>query len=148
MSRFNNSPLLQAPPGMQKIDVKSATKGIKMIEKNEVRKIRLGHLKSDKFASAAHARQPHLKYNGGRLLTKVEVFTVFWGGAWGKQPALISLAQSINDFFTFILGSALIDQLSEYNVPGQAISRGKLVGTTSIATEPGIDPKDTKGVDL
>jgi hypothetical protein len=108
-----------------------------MTENKEVRKIRLGHLKSERFGTLAHTRQPHLKYNGGPLLGNVEVFTVFWGAAWQSQPALTALAQSINDFFSFILSSPLIDQLAEYNVPGQSIGLGKLVGTTNVGTEPG-----------
>ena len=69
-----------------------------MSPNKEVRKIRLGHLPSAKFASAAHTKQPQLKYNGGPLLGNVEVFTVFWGSAWLNQPALTGLSQSINDF--------------------------------------------------
>ncbi len=66
-----------------------------MIEKNEIRKVRLGHLQSEKFASMAHTKQPHLKYNGGPLLGNVEVFTIFWGSAWQMQPALASLSQTM-----------------------------------------------------
>ena len=108
-----------------------------MIEKKEIRKVRLGHLQSEKFASMAHTKQPHLKYNGGPLLGNVEVFTIFWGSAWQIQPALVSLSQSINGFFKFILTSPLIDQLAEYNAPGLAIGHGKLVGSKTLGTEPG-----------
>jgi len=102
-----------------------------------VRIIRLGHLKSKKFAGMAHTQNPKLKYNNGPLLANVEVFTVFWGGAWQSQPALTSLAQSINDFFNFILTSPLIDQLAEYSVPQFTIGHGKLVGSKTLTTEPG-----------
>src|SRR5579884_2988784 len=35
---------------------------------------------------AAAPAPPHLIYNGGPLLTAVEVFTVFWGSAWQTPP--------------------------------------------------------------
>src|ERR1700675_3728147 len=59
---------------------------------------------------------PQLTYRGGPLLTAVEVFTVFWGEAWNAQP-LAGIAQSLNQFFQFILTSPLLDQMSEYSVP-------------------------------
>jgi hypothetical protein len=108
-----------------------------MTETKNIRKIRLGHLESDKFASHAHTKKPQLKYNGGPLLGNVEVFTTFWGSAWKNQPALVTLAKSINDFFNFILTSPLIDQLAEYNVSSQTIGHGKFIGSTHITTEPG-----------
>jgi hypothetical protein len=109
-----------------------------MPAKKHVRIIRLGLLKSKKFAGMAHTQNPVLKFNGGPLLANVEVFTVFWGGAWQNQPALTSLSQSVNDFFTFILTSPLIDQLAEYNVQGgPTIGHGKLVGSKTLTTEPG-----------
>jgi len=106
-------------------------------EQRDVRIIRLGQLKSAKFAGMAHTQQPHLAYNNGPLLANVEVFTVFWGGAWQNQPALASLSNSLNDFFKFILSSPLIDQLSEYSVPGHTIGHGKWVGSKTLVTEPG-----------
>jgi hypothetical protein len=108
-----------------------------MSTKQRVRVIRLGHLKSKKFAGMAHTQKPVLKYNNGPLLANVEVFTVFWGGDWKNQPALASVSQSINDFFTFILTSPLIDQLSEYNIPGgTTIGHGSLVGSKTLSTDP------------
>jgi hypothetical protein len=71
-----------------------------MSETKNIRKIRLGHPESDKFASKAHTKQPHLKYNGGPLLGNVEVSTFFWGNAWKKRPALVTLSKSINSFPT------------------------------------------------
>jgi hypothetical protein len=105
--------------------------------KKDVRTIRLGHLPSGRFSGNLHTKKPQLKFKGGPLLDNVEVFTVFWGGAWAKQPALASLAQSINGFFEFILSSPLLDQLSEYSVPGHTIGHGKLVGSKTLSTEPG-----------
>jgi hypothetical protein len=109
-----------------------------MHDRKHVRIIRLGQLKSQKFARMAHTQQPHLTYNNGPLLANVEVFTVFWGGAWQSQPALASLSNNIDDFFKFILSSPLIDQLSEYSIPGHAIGNGKWVGSKTLATEPGV----------
>ena len=40
----------------------------------------------------------------------------------------------MNDFFSYILTSPLIDQLTEYNVPGQTIGHGSFTGTLSITT--------------
>ena len=71
--------------------------------------------------------EPRLIYRDGPLLTAAQVFTVFWGDAW--QGAEGSIAQNVNEFFDFILGSALLDQLSEYSVPGQAIGHGQHIGT-------------------
>ena len=80
-----------------------------MNAKKSIRRIRLGHLKNEKFAPMPHTKSPQLQYNGGPVLANVEVFTIFWGGAWNNQPALVKLSQSINDFFKFILTSPLID---------------------------------------
>jgi hypothetical protein len=81
----------------------------------------------------AGATPPKLIYRGGQLLTSVQVFTVFWGIAWNKppQPDLIS---KLNKYFDFILTSPLIDQLTEYNVPGKSIGHGKHIGTATVVT--------------
>src|SRR5260221_13155737 len=64
-----------------------------------------------KRRTAANAQ---LVYRGGALLTKTEVFTLFWGKDWKSAP-LKTMAQNINTFFTDILRSSLIDQLGEYS---------------------------------
>jgi hypothetical protein len=79
---------------------------------------------------AAPAR---LTYRNGPLLTAIEVFTVFWGAAW-QQGNPKSMVSKINQFFDYILTSALIDQLSEYGVPGKAIGHGRRTGTTTVTT--------------
>ncbi len=76
---------------------------------------------------------PQLTYRNGPLLTSVQVFTVFWGPAWQQSPQS-DLAQSINQFFDYILTSPLIDQLAEYSVPGQTIGHGAHIGTTILTT--------------
>jgi hypothetical protein len=69
------------------------------------------------------------------LLSAVEVFTVFWGPAWeGPQSNLLP---SLNAFFDFILTSALIDQLAEYNTPQYSIGHGRRTGTVTL-TKPAL----------
>ncbi len=74
----------------------------------------------------------HLAYNGGPLISKAQVFTIFWGLLWGQTPASNTLMQQLNQFFAAILTSPLIDQLAEYNVPGQSIGYGSFIGTKVI----------------
>ena len=85
----------------------------------------------------AAAPAPHLSYRNGPLLTKVEVFTIFWGKAW-LESANASLLNQLNDYFDFILTSSLLDQLSEYSVPGKTIGHGTRKGTITLtSSEPG-----------
>lgn len=84
-------------------------------------------------AKLAPSVAPHLTYRNGPLLTAVEVFTVFWGAAWQQNPNAGLLTQ-VNQFFNFILTSQLIDQLSEYSVPGKSIGHGRHTGTLTITT--------------
>ena len=80
---------------------------------------------------------PNLTYRGGPLLTNVQVFAIFWGNAW-SNPANSPLLTHMNEFFDFMLASKLIDQLSEYGVPGQSIGHGKRIGSTVYTiAEPG-----------
>jgi hypothetical protein len=83
-------------------------------------------------AALAAGPTPQLAYNNGPLLTSVQVFTVFWGSAWTQSPQL-DLAGQINDFFTFIVTSPLLDQLAEYQVPAYPIGEGSFVGSFTIA---------------
>jgi hypothetical protein len=71
-----------------------------------------------------------LTYRNGPLLTNVEVFTLFWGNGWQNSP----LISQINDFFSYILSSSLIDQLAEYSVAGKTIGHGKLTGTLTVTS--------------
>ena len=77
---------------------------------------------------------PQLTYRNGPLLSAVEVFVIFWGEAWQQAPQN-DLVTRLNQFFDFILTSALMDQLSEYGVPGTQIGHGKRTGTI-ILTSP------------
>jgi hypothetical protein len=83
-------------------------------------------------APLAPAAAPQLTYRNGPLLASAEVFTIFWGAAW--QAAQAALATEMNQFFDYILASALIDQLAEYSVPAYPISHGKHTGTLTITT--------------
>jgi hypothetical protein len=84
---------------------------------------------------AAPAVAPQLTYRNGPLIKNVEIFTIFWGNGWQQAPAS-GLISQVNDFFSYIVTSPLIDQLAEYNVPGQSIGHGSMVGTISITTPP------------
>jgi hypothetical protein len=75
--------------------------------------------------------QPQLTYRGGPLLTAVKVFTIYWGAAWEQSP-LADQANQLNAFFGFILTSALIDQLTEYNGPNSSIGHGSFIGTATV----------------
>ena len=86
---------------------------------------------------AAAAAAPKLTYRNGPLLTNVQVFAIFWGKAW-QAAANSPLATQMNNFFDFILTSKLLDQLSEYNVPGKTIGHGVRTGSAILITsEPG-----------
>jgi hypothetical protein len=83
---------------------------------------------------AAATVPPKLTFRNGPMLTAVQVFTIFWGAAW-QQPPQSDLVNSVNQFFDFILTSALIDQLAEYkNQAGATIGHGQRVGTATITT--------------
>lgn len=91
----------------------------------------------------AAAAAPQLVYNNGPLLTAVQVFTIFWGSAW-QTPSFTDLVPNINNFFSFILTSPLMDQLAEYNTPDQSIGHGSFIGTTTITTlDPGSSIDDS-----
>lgn len=86
-------------------------------------------------AATRKVTRPKLVYNGGPILQNVEVFTIFWGANWASSYVYLKLAEDINDFFTVILKSALIDQLGEYNTqnPLYSIGYGTLQGTNTIS---------------
>jgi hypothetical protein len=90
---------------------------------------------SDSELFDGHAPAPpataHLVYGGGPLLTKVQVFTIFWGKKWSAAPGA-GMATRVNDFYKAILVSPLIDQLAEYSVAGKAIHHGSFRGSTVV----------------
>lgn len=74
----------------------------------------------------------HLNYHGGPLLQAVEVKAIFWGSAWQSD----ALQSAMEQFFDFIVGSALIDQLAEYNQPGFTIGHGSYTGAVTDTNDP------------
>ena len=84
---------------------------------------------------AAPVKAAKLTYRGGALLSAVQVTTIFWGPAWDQDP-LAGIAQRVNDFFSFILVSPLLDHLGEYSVPGATIGHGALMGRRALASTP------------
>jgi hypothetical protein len=93
--------------------------------------IRVVPLHPGAIAAERAQAAPHLTYRNGPLIGAVEVFTVFWGDGWGHAPQS-ALIPKVNAFFDFILGSALMDQLSEYNAGGTTIGHGSRTGTITI----------------
>jgi hypothetical protein len=73
-----------------------------------------------------------LTYRGGPLIKAAQVFTIFWGKSWVNAADAKALVVPMNKFFGDILVSPLVDQLSEYNVSGQSIGHGGLIGSKVI----------------
>jgi hypothetical protein len=97
------------------------------------------HLPTELYRPAEGIAAPpaaQLTYRGGPLLQAVKVFTIFWGQAW-KTTANSDLGKQVSQFFSFVLSSALIDQLAEYSVPGKSIGHGSFIGTVTI-TQPAL----------
>ena len=95
------------------------------------------HMPGELYRPSAGIAAPpaaQLSYRGGPLLQSVKVFTIFWGQVWETGPNS-SLAVQVNQFFRFVVSSALVDQLAEYSVPGQPIGHGSFIGTVTI-TQP------------
>jgi hypothetical protein len=89
------------------------------------------------LAMVAPTAPARMTYRGGPLLTSVEVFAVYWGAVWASQP-LADTASRVDSFFDTVLTGELMDQLSEYGVPGQQIGRGRRVGRAVVtAPDPG-----------
>lgn len=88
-----------------------------------------------RLEAAAPLAAPKLEYRGGPLLAEAQVFVFFWGDAWQQDPQ-VALVQRINSFFDYVLNSELMDQLAEYSVPGQTITRGTRTGSIELTTAP------------
>ncbi len=86
--------------------------------------------------SSKKTAKPLLIYNGGAVIENVEVYTIFWGQNWETDPLYKTMSQNINNFFTAILKSPLMDQLAEYSThnPKHTIGYGSLAGTKTFAT--------------
>ena len=94
---------------------------------------------------AKAAALPKLVYNGGPLILKTKVYTIFWGSTWNTNASFVTLRNNLNAFFTNILTSSLMNQMAEYSRPGKAIGHGSLSGTKVItAAAPVGSITDTK----
>ncbi len=126
----NHEPIIVAPMHFPKTPIPLAglvgTKS-KKAKEDEEKELFSGK----KFKAPAGAK---LTYRGGPLLTNVEVYTIFWGKKWATDPTLIATAKKLNDFYKAILVSPLMDQMTEYNVPGHSIGHGSFIGTKNITT--------------
>src|SRR6266576_1410489 len=103
---------------------KRATKGKKFAPGEHIRVVPL-HQPAIPVAPAG----PKLTYRGGALIPNVEVFTIFWGNLWKSSSGSANVMSKLNTFFGDIVVSPLIDQLTEYNVPGQVVGKGSFIGT-------------------
>ena len=88
-----------------------------------------------RLEAAAPVATPRLTYRGGPLLGSVQVFLFFWGDAWQQEPQA-TFMQRVGDFFDFVLTSALMDQLAEYDVQGHAIGHGTRTGAIAVTPSP------------
>jgi hypothetical protein len=75
----------------------------------------------------------NLTYRGGPLLQNVRVFTIFWGSHWDRATSQ-TLMTGLNQFFTDIVASRLMEQLAEYGAPGKPIGPGTFLGTRIVAS--------------
>jgi hypothetical protein len=91
---------------------------------------------ADKALAASPAQ---LTYRNGPMLSRVQVFPIFWGSAWASDPLRL-LVGKLNAFFSFVLTSSLMDQLSEYDVSGFSVGHGALAGSLTMTSA---DPAGT-----
>lgn len=87
--------------------------------------------------AVAPAPTAQLTYRGGPLITGVKIVTLFWGSEWTQTTTNQQTVSQLNDFFTYLVSSPLIDQLAEYNVSQYQIGHGTFLGTVTVT---GQDP--------
>ena len=75
-----------------------------------------------------------LSYRGGPLLTRAQVYSVYWGASWETSNSARTLIAGLDRFFSDILVSPLLDQLAEYSVGSKLIGHGRFLGS-SVRTE-------------
>jgi hypothetical protein len=83
-------------------------------------------------APLAAAPTAQLTYRGGPLITDVKIFTLFWGSEWTNTRNR-QTATRLNEFFTYLVTSPLMDQLAEYSVAQFPIGHGSFVGTLTVS---------------
>jgi len=86
------------------------------------------------------AQAPLLQYQGGPLLSNVEIMVIYWGSAWASDP----LQPELDKFFGFAVGSSIVGNLSEYSAPGFSIGPGKIMPSQIIPTDPPNPVDDTQ----
>jgi hypothetical protein len=77
----------------------------------------------------------NLTYRGGALIEAAKVFAIYWGGSWENDADARDLSAAMNQFFTDIIVSSLMDQLSEYSVSDKTIGHGSFIGSQVITTD-------------
>ncbi len=92
--------------------------------------------------AAPPSAAPSLTYRGGPLLTAVQVFTFFWGDGWQGQPQ-DGVMQQVIQYFDYIVTSALVDQLAEYSMVGNAIGHGANLGAIPLTASLGQSVDDS-----
>ena len=70
-----------------------------------------------------------LSYRGGPLLTRPQVYAVYWGASWETSNSARTLSAGLDRFFSDILVSPLLDQLAEYSVGSKLIGHGRFLGS-------------------
>jgi len=70
-----------------------------------------------------------LSYRGGPLLTRPQVYSVYWGASWEASSSARTLIAGLDRFFSDILVSPLMDQLAEYSVGSKLIGHGRFLGS-------------------
>jgi hypothetical protein len=69
-------------------------------------------------------------FGGGPLLQNVQVQAIFWGNYWAGQSAQMT---QIDQFFTFVVQSSLVDFLGEYGVDGLGTYKGSIIESSPAA---------------
>jgi hypothetical protein len=100
----------------------------------QARPTRIVPLHPPPVPAARRAPAATLTYRGGPLLTAVQAVGVFWGAAWNDAPQRAT-ADQLTAFLKFVVASAYVDQLAEYDTPKAKIGRGSL-GATATITDP------------
>lgn len=84
-------------------------------------------------SSTSVASSTSVTYNGGRILQRVTLRSVFLGAAWNSAP-LTSLRQQIDAYLTYLVTSDVMTALAEYDVNGMTIGTGRHVSSTVLAS--------------
>lgn len=79
-----------------------------------------------------------IPYNGGKLIQKVDTYSIYWGSAWIKDAGQAAVAHALDSFIAaFVQGSYLDDLGKEYSHAPYTISHGVFHGPGIVV---GTDP--------